>query len=262
MGEPGVALDSFDRAARALVRSTYTVALLGSARPPGQPAPASFWSKPSASDGLSFQHFMDDPARWWWLKLGHPEDRGLARPAPPTPPGPGPAEAALAALETVGALRHVISQADDGRHFRAGSRSVTEVRGNQGRLRCIECLTRFDLGEIAMHPIPPRCPRCQGLIKSDALLHGEPLPSDVVAAAKEQIARCDALIVLDAAGLDHPIASLALAAQRRGAWLIEISPRETPLTTHCDAAIPARADSALPYLLERLQAFKQGIAAG
>src|SRR6266704_3462242 len=43
--------------------------------------------------------------------------------------------------------------------------------------------------------LPPRCPRCDGLLKGDTVSFGEPIPPDVLAACSEEAERADCMIV-------------------------------------------------------------------
>ena len=219
MDEPGVVHDALDAAAKALARSQHVVALVGTPRTresrPPIAASAPLWTRQAVS--------------------------------------PSAGHVALASLERDGFLHHLITQDTDGLQRRAGSQSVTEVHGNTSKLRCGECGSRVELADVPADRLPPRCSACQGLLRPDAMLPGDPVLAGLLATCKEHIGRCDALLVLSAPGLVHPAASFPMVARARGAWLIEVSQCETSVTAHCDVVIKADAVTALPMLAERVR---------
>jgi NAD-dependent deacetylase len=93
-------------------------------------------------------------------------------------------------------------------------------------------------------------------VKTDALLPGEGIPADRLAAARDLIVRCDALIVVNPLALSYPAASFPLAAHRLGSLLIEVTPRESQVSGLSDAVVIGQPEIVLPALAERVAAMK------
>ena len=61
-------------------------------------------------------------------------------------------------------------------HRQAGTASLAEIHGNYRLIRCLECNLRFSEEKISLEVLPPPCPECGGLLKSDTVSFGEPIP--------------------------------------------------------------------------------------
>ena len=73
-------------------------------------------------------------------------------------------------------LQFVITQNVDDLHRQAGQNALAEIHGNWKLIRCLDCTTRFRPAEISLEVLPPTCPKCEGLLKSDTVSFGEPIP--------------------------------------------------------------------------------------
>ena len=165
---------------------------------------------------------------------------------------PNPAHYALAELEAMGVLKHVVTQNIDNLHQVAGTQSITEFHGNRYKLRCIQCHTRFGREAFDLSPdAPPVCPHCAGVVKSDTVMFGEPIPQDALESCYQHAERADAVLLVGTSAVVYPAAEFPAIAYRRGARLIEVNPKETPLTPVCSAVLRAPSGEALPKLLER-----------
>jgi NAD-dependent SIR2 family protein deacetylase len=137
---------------------------------------------------------------------------------------PNAAHAAFAAWEAAGTLHQLVTQNVDGLHQRAGSRAVVDLHGRLDVVVCLGCgarttrsalqewMTAANAGwraEAATAPdgdadidavvvesfAAPRCEICAGLLKPDVVFFGENVPGDRYAAARDALARADALLV-------------------------------------------------------------------
>jgi len=61
------------------------------------------------------------------------------------------------------------------------------------------------------------------------------------------------VLVVGTSAVVQPAASFALWARQSGAIVVEINPDPTPLTNHCDFALPGKAGEILPRLLILLE---------
>jgi NAD-dependent deacetylase len=161
---------------------------------------------------------------------------------------PNPGHLALVELERRIPRLTLITQNVDGLHQRAGSRAVVELHGNINRTKCfregVVVEAWDDSGQL-----PPTCPRCGGPLRPDVVWFGETLPLDALQAAVEAAGTCQVFFSIGTSGLVEPAASLAYAALRRGALVVEINPAATPLT---DRAVHLRgpAGQVLPALMQ------------
>ncbi len=133
---------------------------------------------------------------------------------------PNPAHKALAELERAGVIEAVVTQNVDGLHQRAGSRRVIELHGNILRVRC----SREGCGFRAMlsgppEELPPKCPRCGGVLRPDVVWFGEPLPPDSWKEAEALARSSDAVLVVGTSGVVYPAAYIPLMV-REGAALL------------------------------------------
>ncbi len=67
------------------------------------------------------------------------------------------------------------------------------------------------------------------------------------------MARSGTLLVVGTSALVQPAASLPLLAKRSGAFLIEVNPEATPLSTWVDWPIRGKAGEELPSLWQSLR---------
>src|SRR5271170_5766014 len=174
-------------AARAILDAHYPIALTGagmsveSGIPPFR-GPGGLWTKYGEPPMNGYQIFLADPKKAWEDRIRRQND-GLWGPLKVAKPNPG--HTALAELEAIGVLRFMITQNVDDLHRQAGLRALAEIHGNWKLIRCIECGTRFASAEISVEQLPPSCPKCEGMLKSDTVSFGEPIPTDVLNACVE-----------------------------------------------------------------------------
>jgi NAD-dependent SIR2 family protein deacetylase len=168
--------------------------------------------------GPEFRKSAAVQRRYWARSMvGYPV---LARAAP------NPGHHAIAALEARGQIGHVLTQNVDGLHQQAGSRALLELHGNIHAVVCLDCRAQFARPEVqqqlldanphmahaAATPLPdgdaqlepealesfqlPRCRHCQGTLMPDVVFFGDNVPAARTAAALDQMARADALLVV------------------------------------------------------------------
>lgn len=247
--------EQLETAAHIVPEASYLIALVGAGLSKESGIPTfrggdGLWDKYGEPPMDGYQRFLADPAGWWAERLAERERGGeLARAIEQAQPNAG--HRALAEMERLGLLKHIITQNIDNLHQEAGSSAITEIHGNRTKLRCIECGRRWPRQEFLSDQVPPRCPDCQGLVKHDTVMFGEPIPRDALASCYEQAQRADAVLLVGTSAVVYPAAEFPVIAYRRGARLIEVNPQPTPLTELCSAVLRAPAGAALPRLLER-----------
>lgn len=239
-----------------IARAHHVVALTGagmsveSGIPPFR-GPGGLWTKHGEPPMNGYQRFLADPAKAWRDRLSPSGPmRELWDTVQAARPNPG--HHALAQLEELGVLRCLITQNIDNLHRAAGSRQVAEIHGNCTLIRCVDCVQRFPFEAISMEQLPPRCPHCAGILKSDTVSFGEPIPPDVLAQCQEEAERCDCMLVAGTSATVYPAAQFPLDVRQRGGQLIEVNLYESELTPYCSLSLRGPSATVLPQLVARI----------
>ncbi len=253
--------DEIARAAERLVEARHVVALTGaglsveSGIPPFR-GPEGLWTRHGEPPMDGFQQFLRDPKAAWDARLEprEPWAKELHETLDRAKPNTG--HAALAELERDGCLAALITQNIDDLHRQAGSTHVLEIHGSHRRLRCIECVTRFDPAELPVDrdALPPHCPKCGGLVKGDTVQFGEPIPADVLACCYAEVERCDVMLVAGTSATVYPAAELPFEVLRRGGRVIEVNLDPSELSGIADPSLRGPGGAVLERLLHHTRA--------
>ncbi|HSJ99217.1 MAG TPA: NAD-dependent protein deacylase [Myxococcota bacterium] len=248
-------------AAETLVRARRAVALTGaglsveSGIPPFR-GPGGIWTRYGEPPMDGYQRFLRDPAEAWRERLSPREDwmRALAEAVRDAKPNPG--HLALAELERRGHLAALITQNIDDLHRQAGHVRVLEIHGNHRLLRCLDCSARYEPAAIAVDPdhLPPRCPRCAGVVKGDIVVFGEPIPADVLRGCFQAVASADCMLVAGTSATVYPAAEFPYEVLRAGGVVIEVNPDESELTQAATISLRGPGGPVLTRLLEHAAA--------
>lgn len=199
------------------------------------------WEKFDPMVYASIDVFRQDPSKYWLIRgefIRH-YDRYL----------PNPGHMALAELESMGLLRHVITQNIDGLHRKAGSREVTEIHGSLREIFCTGCGKEYRAPHVP-EGMPPRCD-CGGVLKPNTVLFGEQLPAGALETAYREAHTCGAMLIIGTSAVVQPAATLPFIARSQGARLIEINVEKAfPDATLC---ILEKAGTALPRIVTELK---------
>jgi NAD-dependent deacetylase len=244
----------YERAAATLLAGNYVIALVGAGISVESGIPSfrgagGLWTKHGEPAMDGYQRFMEDLAGGWRQMLarrasGDEFSRALASAQP------NAAHLALAELESVGVLRHTITQNIDNLHFVAGSEAVTEIHGNRTKVRCIDCGGRWPFDAIDLSEIPPACPECRGILKGDAVMFGEPIPPAALTSCETQVRLADCMLIAGTSASVTPAAWFPEMVLRSGGSLVEVNPEPTPFSDLASVSIREPAGVALPRLVE------------
>lgn len=260
------------RAARDIAESRYAIALTGAGMSTESGiadfrGPQGVWTlNPEAERRAyrSYEEFSKDPKGWWENMLTGQQSRGPLGNLAEAQPNSG--HYALAELEKMGILKTTITQNIDSLHEKAGTEHLLEFHGSVAKLRCVSCNFRMRRDEIDMetlirdYGLPPRCPKCQGIIKTDGVFFGEPIPSDVAEKSYEEAYKCDLMLICGTSAVVYPFANLPrIARQVKGARIIEVNAEPTPLTEDniSDYIIMGKTGEILPTIVEEVRKIKQ-----
>lgn len=245
-------------AARLIAASRHVVALVGAglSAESGVPTfrgPEGLWTKHGEPDLRDYERFVADPRRWWEQRQERASRLGeLVQALETAVPNAG--HFALRDLEEMGRLQHIITQNIDNLHQVAGSRAITEIHGNRAKLRCVACGHRWPYEDFTLDELPPRCPDCAtGIVKSDTVMFGEPIPRDALDECVNQARMCDCMLLVGTSAVVYPAAQFPVDVKSSGGALIEVNPNETPLTHLSDVVLRAPAGEALPLVVDHLR---------
>lgn len=271
------------RAAKDLVNSKYAIALTGAGISTESGisdfrGPDGIWTRNPEAErqaNEAYGELLRDP-KGHWQEILTPgsffslfEQIGKAL--------PNPSHHALAELERIGILKLVITQNVDGLHQKAGSQNVIEYHGGLLKLRCMSCGSRFDREEFDLerlkreNQLPPRCKKCNGILKHDGVYFREPIPGDVYHQSIEAAWKCDLMLICGTSAVVYPFAELPRVAKQRrteterksetgiyvvekkaAVTIIEVNAEPTPLTEEriSDYLIQGKTGEILPKIAE------------
>jgi len=242
--------DQIEKVARLIQEAAIVIALTGAgiSTESGIPdfrSPGGLWTRYDPMTYATYESFVNDPTKFWEMAA---ELNPLLETAEPNP-----AHLALGELERLGKCEAVITQNIDNLHQRAGSSDVLELHGTFRTGTCLKCGTTHDYHEIkesANSGQVPRCKECDGPIKPDVVLFGEPLNAPVLHRAVELASDCDLMLVIGCGLEVFPAASLPTYAHRNHGKLVFINVASTAYDDLADMIILEQAGVALPRVVE------------
>ena len=249
---------TIDEIASIVSDSTYVVGMTGagmsveSGIPPFRGADG-LWTKYGAPKMDGYSDFKKDPTGWWNRRTNDKIDSHIneLRQAL-TNAEPHAGHYALVELEKQGNIQSLVTQNIDALDEKAGLQNLIEIHGNRTKLRCIECGDRVSLGDFVPLYAPDPCKKCDGTVKFDTVMFGEPIPEDVMTAARSEIDKADCVLAIGTSATVRPASGLLWIAESLGATIIEINPAETKLTPISEVSLRSTAGEALPLLLKTL----------
>ena len=251
--------EAIEEAAALLARSRHVVALAGAGMSKESGIPTfrgegGLWTVNGEPPMNQYETFARDPKRWWQRRLDEPAG-DFANAIDSAQPNAG--HVALAELEALGILAHLISQNVDDLHRRAGQQSLTEIHGNRHWMRCMMCGMRWPRLEFPVDPerLPPPCPQtgCLGIVKSDTVMFGEGIPPHAITRCERETAAADCFMTVGTSAVVYPAAYYPIDAAQRGVPLIEVNPEQTPLTHLATIVVPLPSGEALPRIVEAVR---------
>ncbi len=247
--------DKIRQAAELIKNSKYIIAFTGAGISvesgiPDFRSPGGLWDRFNPMEYAEYSAFLTHPEKYWTM---HKELREIVINAQPNP-----AHEALATLEhEYDKLKAIVTQNVDFLHSRAGNTKVLEIHGSSQTSRCLSCSKEFYYTEVEEFldegQLPPRCPECDGLIKTNTVLFGEQLPYNVVEQARVEIVAADLLIVIGSSLTVYPAAALPSLAVQTGTRLLIVNKEFTPMDIYADVAIRGMAGEIMSKILTILK---------
>ena len=164
---------------------------------------------------------------------------------------PNAAHHALASLQTRERTICVATQNIDGLHQAAGSADVIELHGNLRRVKCTLCDYQEYLETFEGMPELPSCPLCQGVIRPDAVLYEEMLPTEALEQFElQQLKGFDLVFSVGTTSVFSYVTQPVVIAAYRDIPTVEINPEATPLSDLVQFRFAAPAGGTLQELLD------------
>ena len=166
---------------------------------------------------------------------------------------PNTAHYVLAEMEAEKMIHGVITQNVDGLHQDAGSRTVHEFHGALRKLICLDCGRTVKVENVDLSTLPPRCEKCRGILKPNAVFFGEAIPGHAHRAAFGETEKADLFIIVGTTGKVAPANMIPRLAWENGAKIIEINTERSEYTdfvTH--VFLKGKATVVLERLMETI----------
>lgn len=206
--------------------------------------PDGLWSKFNPMELASIDGFMKNTELVWdWYQYR----RNMINQAKPNP-----GHYALAKMETIFDVFHLITQNVDRLHHRAGSKNVFELHGNIIENRCFDCSAPYTGDTNLPDKKLPICPECGGKIRPCVVWFGEMLPADILEFADHSARNCDVFFSIGTSAEVYPAAALPMTAKYHGATVVEINPNRTSLTPYADFSLQGKSGIILPAIIDLL----------
>ena len=194
---------------------------------------------------------------------------------------PNAAHLALAALEQISALSHLVTQNVDGLHQRAGSGKVIDLHGRVDTVSCVSCGLKYHRGTLQswleqLNPefnqlagviAPdgdahidaldyssmqiPDCEHCGGILKPDAVFFGDSIPRDRLAEAQQQMNLAQGLLVVGSSLTVYSGYRFCLWAQQQGKPIVILNEGATRADKIASLKVDKRCAGILQDWLER-----------
>lgn len=138
----------------------------------------------------------------------------------------------------------VLTQNIDGLHQRAGSSNVFELHGSIIRIKCTACNYKEER-KNEFEDFPPIC-KCGNILRPDVVWFGEALPEDVWTKAIIHANQCDLMIIAGTSLVVSPANTLPIYAKQNNAFLVEVNPEETIMSSEMDYSVRSSSAVSLP----------------
>jgi NAD-dependent deacetylase len=243
--------DAIERARKLVSNSSKITAMTGAGISVDSGIPdfrseGGLWERFDPHEYATIESFNQNPTKFWTMGRELAETILQAK--------PNSAHIGLSKLESDEKLIGIITLNIDNLHQAAGNKSIVELHGNYLRAYCIECKKEY-VGEavhqsVVSGEIPPRCDVCNGVLKSEAILFGEPLPESAMKEAVELCRQTDLMLVIGTSLSIYPAAYLPQLAKNEGAKIVLINLEGSNRDNVADIVIRGRATEIVPKLVD------------
>lgn len=195
---------------------------------------------------LDIDYFYNNPLESWIkIKEIFYDFFGSAR--------PNKAHDTLAVMEEAGYLQAIITQNIDNLHQRAGSKNVYEFHGTSQQLICTNCGATYPVKDINLNNLPPRCTRCNTVLKPDFIFFGEAIPERAATKSYLEAEMADVFLVIGTTGQIIPASQIPYLAKDNKATIIEINTQPSAYTNSItDIFLQGKATEMMQKISDKL----------
>ena len=141
----------------------------------------------------------------------------------------------------------VLTQNIDGLHQKAGSKKVLELHGSIIKIKCTVCDFKTEITD-EISEVPPKC-TCGNILRPDVVWFGEALNQKIWQNAMILANQCDLMVIAGTSLVVSPANTLPIYAKQNDAFLIEINPENTEMSSQMDLTIKNTSAISLPQLV-------------
>lgn len=210
--------------------------------------PDGLWAKFNPMELASIDGFMSNPELVWEWYRHRVEIASNVK--------PNPGHKAIAEMETIFPKFTLITQNVDRLHHRAGSKKVYELHGNIVENKCFECGEPFHGNLDLPGKQVPACEKCGGKIRPCVVWFGEMLPYDAITGGEAAAQECDVFFSVGTSAEVYPAANLPIVAKQAGAFVVEVNPNPTAISSYMDVCLHGPSGEVLPELLKKFKEYK------
>lgn len=195
---------------------------------------------------LHIDYFLNNPKKSWELnkKLFYSMF---------TESKPNKAHKLIAELEKAGIVDTIITQNIDNLHQEAGSKNIYEFHGTYKKLVCMDCGEKTNYKQKYLKELPPRCVKCNGILKPDYIFFGEGIPNKAYQASIRETEIADVFLVIGTTGEVTPASLIPNIASKNGAIIIEINTKKSNFTDKItDYFLKGKATEVMDILYDKI----------
>jgi NAD-dependent deacetylase len=147
----------------------------------------------------------------------------------------------------------VLTQNVDRYHIEAGSSNVIDIHGDIWIVKCLQCGFIEDSEKQAYEEIPPKCSKCDGILRPEVVLFNEMLDERKILNLQDQFSRgFDIICAVGTTAVFPYIQQPVIVGKKSGAFTVEINPTDTLLSSYVDSKISLGAAKALTDIWDLL----------
>lgn len=147
-------------------------------------------------------------------------------------------------LSRTGTRFHLITSNFDGLLSKAGAENVFELHGNINEAKCLDCKRSYDMKDIGLNSLPPKC-NCGSILKPNITLLNDYVDENSYDEIKN--VSCGIYFCIGTSGVNnHALNFFQHVKDKRMAKMIEINPCNTNLTKDMDYVLRGNAEDILP----------------
>ncbi len=165
---------------------------------------------------FDLDYFSEHPDKCWpVIKEIFYDNFGNAR--------PNKAHQVLAKMESQNFLQALITQNIDNLHYLAGNRNIIEYHGNSRKLISLDQKNIYNVSDIDLNELPPRCPETGSILKPDFVFFGEAIPHNAYIDSIKAAGKTEVMLIIGTTGEVMPAGQIPVIAKQNGAFIIEIN---------------------------------------